>query len=249
MSQVEAVTDPLEARIRLMAVVVAAFVPVELALLYFALDGFTPIMLAAVVGTATLTIAIILYIRQRELKRRAALAEQARRLGMQFQPAATGQVLEGFELYRQGVRRNVLFGERGDTDVEVFGYACPSGSGERGGAAEQTVLLLRRPDLDLPAFRLRARAFLDGVFSDGGISFADTPEFTSEYHLGGQDECRVGRLFDRSLRSWLAGNPGLWIEGRGNQVLVCRLGRRVAPADLRAFIDEGMRVADRLARG
>jgi hypothetical protein len=76
--------------------------------------------------------------------------------------------------------------------------------------------------LDLPAFHAGARDFPFRDLTAPAMAFDDSPEFDAAYEVRGEDEAAIRRVLDRFVRARLAVHGGLWIEGKGSELLCGR---------------------------
>ncbi len=125
---------------------------------------------------------------------------------------------------------NLMAGSRNGVSVAVFDYRFyGEGSGNRS-CYNQTVVSLTAASADLPVITVTTRAcrpsirsWLEGLVTDiHEVEFPTSPAFGREYVVSGQDEDAVRRLFGETLLSYLAGQPGLEVEGRGKRLLLYR---------------------------
>lgn len=183
-----------------------------------------------------------------EKKRRAAFAEAAALLGLDYSPYDSGAALGrfiGFPFFCQGRGHSYSNLLRGRLDAKaevlVLDYAYVTGSGKNRHTHRQTVAVFRAEGLGLPAFELRPENILHkvgGLFGYQDIDFAEHPDFSGKYLLRGKEEPAVRGLFDAAILNHFALHPGWRVEGEGDWLAVLREGRRVAPEELRSFLDE-----------
>jgi hypothetical protein len=74
------------------------------------------------------------------------------------------------------------------------------------------------------------------------VNFADSPDFSDQYILRGQDEPALRAIFSPALRNALAPLDHLTIEGADEVLFIFRMGRRVKPEDLVARIEEDKKI-------
>ncbi|MCX5796490.1 MAG: hypothetical protein NTY77_13435 [Elusimicrobia bacterium] len=183
-----------------------------------------------------------------EKKRREAFAEAALRLGLEYQagdPGLAREQFSDFPCFCIGHSRQFSNVLRGKLDAEaalaLFDFSYVTGNGKSRHTYRQTVAGFHVPGLGLPAFELRPENILHkvgGLFGYQDIDFDASPEFSGKYLLRGKEEAAVRRLFDAAVLNHFALHSGWRVEGQGEWLAVCREGRRVAPADLRNFLDE-----------
>lgn len=205
-----------------------------------------------------------------EGQRGRALARVARDLGFDFTVGQhrlpTGLDSAGFYLFTQGppLVKNRMEGERSGYRVSLFDFAYTAGKGEEGsrdlpvadvGPVEnrmQTVVWLQRPGGSLPDFdlsptrqvlrRIGARLALERLSFDGRADFDDL------YLLYARDTAAMRRVFTPPVIDAWVGDPGWFLEGRGDQWLVYRLNARVSPGEIPAFLERAIGLVERLVQ-
>lgn len=212
------------------------------------------VLLALAIG---LMIAVVLAVRAYERRRSEAMQAVAYRLGLAWAPEIAPVIRErlaGFRLVSQGTGRkasNVLHGTLHQIAVTLFDYRYSTGAGKSDRTHIQTVLLFETDRLHLPAFALRPEHVfhkLGEALGHQDIDFEAHPEFSAAYLLQGPDEGAIRDTFGEALLGYFARHPGLCVEGAGQQLVYYRSGRRVDPAQLGNFLEEGLDVVDALAR-
>ncbi|MBU8913600.1 MAG: hypothetical protein KOO61_06210 [Spirochaetales bacterium] len=76
--------------------------------------------------------------------------------------------------------------------------------------------------LTLPWFGLMPSRLKIPPDSDTGITFDTHPEFSSRYHLVGEDEEAIRRLFGPEVLTFLESHEGLRVRGNGSRLIVYR---------------------------
>jgi hypothetical protein len=84
------------------------------------------------------------------------------------------------------------------------------------------------------------------MFSNS-VNFPSHPAFSSQYLLSGNDVPNIQRVFNDSLLSYCESNPGLSIEGGGEQVFIYREEFLVPPQNLAWFVNESLRLFNSFA--
>jgi hypothetical protein len=126
----------------------------------------------------------------------------------------------------------------------LFDYSYMTGGGGEARNNEQTCAAFLKTGADLPTFDLAPVGIMQKVgdaLGQKGIRFDAYPEFSQRYHLGTTDESKTRDLFKPPLLALLNGLDAQkkWrLEGAGQTLIVYRAGKRVKPAELRAFLDE-----------
>lgn len=197
------------------------------------------------------------WVTRQEKKRTLALQALAERLGWTFQPhphlAVVGHPSR-WELFTSGRRQqvhNYAAGERDGRQVSVFDYEYVTGAGKSQHVWRQTVVHVRAPGMELPAFVVRPEHVfhkLGGMFGYQDIDVQNDPAFSGRYLLRGADEAAIRALFDPDVRDFYDRNPKSCTEARGGDLFFWRAGKVPRPADVPALIDGAMDLAGRLAR-
>jgi len=190
---------------------------------------------------------------QAEKLREEQLGAVASRLGFQFWPESQSRLVERlsiFQLFSQGHSRkawNIMNGHAGDVKVQLFDYKYVTGGGKSSQTWKQTVILFESDRLRLPAFSLRPQGFWDriaGAFGQQDIEFEASPDFSAAYLVQGQDEDLVRAIFSEPVVAYCTRHPGQCVEGTGEQLIYYRKARRVNPAEIPGFFQEGLDVLD-----
>jgi hypothetical protein len=192
--------------------------------------------------------ASILWQNYQRRKRTQGMIAAARRLGLDFcESRATPpeERLRDFSLLREGNSRsfrNILRGEpEGTAGAILFDYEYETGSGRNRSTHRQSVAALAYAKGGLPRFELRPEDLLHKIgelFGAKNVDVAADPAFSKKYLLRGPDEPAVAALFGLNLRQYFESHPGWFVEGEGGWLVACRHGRRVAPEEVPAFLDE-----------
>jgi hypothetical protein len=154
--------------------------------------------------------------------------------------------LPAFDLFSQGSSRkvrNLMRGTREGVAVSVFDYRYkpPLGGSSRRVWA-QTVVALEDPTLDLPAFSLRPRNFLDrldvGTLEE--VEPAGAPDFNRRYVLEGEAPDRLRALFDPAVRGHLETHTGMSVEGAGGWLIYYKLVNSKSAPQIEPFMEEAL---------
>lgn len=204
------------------------------------------IPIAAAVIVAVVVIALYF-----EKKRAEAIRAAAEAMGFSYAKKGGASLLNAlmpFTLFKQGHSRkihHVLHGKANDIDVTVMDYRYTTGGGKNSSTHQQTVLLFRSDLLQLPSFVLRPEHVFDkigGALGFQDIDFDAYPEFSRRYVLKGKDEEAIRALFHKDILTFYEQQRGISTEGLGKTLLYYRASRRVKPAELQAFIADGLTV-------
>lgn len=194
---------------------------------------------------------------QQEKKRTQALQALAERLGWAFQPCPPLVVVghpSRWELFTSGRRqqlRNYAAGERDGRQVSVFDYTYVTGAGRSQHVWRQTVVHVRVPGLELPAFVVRPEHVfhkLGGMFGYQDIDVEGDPAFSGQYLLRGADEVTIRALFDADVRDFYGRNPRCCTEAAGADLFLWRAGTVPRPLDVPPLVEAALDLAGRLAR-
>lgn len=187
----------------------------------------------------------------KEKKRTEVLQAFAASLKFSFSPDSNDSLpalQDRFHLFSQGHARkmsNVMRGSANGIDVTLFDYRYTTGSGKSSSTWNQTVILFQSGLLQLPAFTLRPESVFHRIkqaFGYPDIDFDTHPEFSKQYLLQGADGNGVRALFSDALLAHFAQSKGVSAEGIGDQLLYCRVSKRVPPEALKVFMQEGFGV-------
>jgi hypothetical protein len=213
--------------------------------------NFYPIL---VVGLLLLAMAVIGYLAYRAERARAeGLRRAAEEMGFEYAAAAPADGVRarfpGFHLFSQGRRpdvRNLIRGRAGGLEVSIFDYAYVTGGGKSRHTWRQTVLAFEVGDANLPGFSLRPQMWFHKVgqwlgFKD--INFDTHPKFSRQYLLrSGEGEEDVRALFDDRVLEYYEGHPNVCTEACGRHLVYYRAQKRIGPAEVRSFLEEGFEV-------
>jgi hypothetical protein len=116
---------------------------------------------------------------------------------------------------------------------------------------DQTLVLIEGRDLALPHFLLTKKQifhWFENLFKVRAITFPEQATFNKIYHLKGEDEAAVRRVFIPQVCTALEQHPGLTIEGRDHQILILREGIILDRLEWAAFLDEARGLAELFRR-
>jgi hypothetical protein len=198
-----------------------------------------------------------------EKKRREALEQVARSLGMSFSAelpeGIRSRLLQaGFELFKRGGARrfyNSMFKRLNDgTEIAIFDYSCKAPRGRnyysRGRNYYLSVFWAYCEDLRLPHFRLHPEVplFHDvaKAFGMQDINFENHPDFSRRYLLRGEDEAKIRLRFHPSFLNFLEQHPPCYAEGSGPQLVIWRDDPLVSPEKMADWLRFGEEWVQRL---
>lgn len=203
-------------------------------------------------GAAVVLMAGILTARHaRAFRRTREMRALARRMGWRFTAGPSLDVVpdrKRFGLFsvrmHQGMR-NHLSGTVGEYQVAIFDLRYSTTSDSAAGS-EQTVVHVRAPGLDLPAFSLRPERVFhrpgDRVGGDD-VDLRDDPEFSQAFHLAGRPARAIRDLFDARVRDVYHRNHDLSTDAAGSDLLFWRRAEVVAAKDVAVLVQAAVDVA------
>ncbi|MFC1573966.1 hypothetical protein ACFL30_02150 [Candidatus Latescibacterota bacterium] len=202
-------------------------------------------------GILAVVTAVILAAQYYARKRTEALQAVAASLGLSFTKMASDSFLPSlsrFHLFSQGRSRkvsNVISGSANEIDLTVFDYQYTTGAGKNSRTRGQTVVLLRSDFLRLPHFSLRPENLFHKIgkaFGYKDIDFDSHPAFSKEYLLRSEDEQACRDVFTKDVLRYYDKHQGLSTEGDGDSLLFYRASKKVRPAEVRSFVEDGFDV-------
>ncbi len=209
------------------------------------LAGLTPVdifaLVSLVVGGG---VALAYYLR---LRRRQALAALAASMGLEFStegPDAAYLEGTGLSLLRSGRRRaaeNLLRTRVPAGELMLFDYSYVTGSGKNQSTHSFTVALFECGGLTAPDFDLRPENLLYKLGELVGFKDIDLPAFpvfSDKYRLTGADEAAIHMFFTPERAAWFERNQGLYVQGAGRFVLLCKGERQLPPDAWQGFLEE-----------
>ncbi|MEZ6061224.1 MAG: hypothetical protein R3C19_12740 [Planctomycetaceae bacterium] len=209
-------------------------------------------LLISLIAGAGLVVSLILFVAWRyEKQRTESFRQVAEQLGLPFFPTGNEALLSRLShlhLFSQGRSRkirNMLHGEARGLELAVMDYQYTVGSGKNSQTLRQGVIYFQTPALNLTKFAVRPESILHRIGSAFGyqdIDFATHPQFSKLYLLRGDDESAIRQLFTDKVLTFFQNEHRICAEGSGDQLVFYRQGKRIKPAELPDFIDEGFRV-------
>lgn len=206
--------------------------------------GLTGVMLVGVV----LFVALAMHAEQQRTKAMLALAET---LGFEFKPSVPWEMVRRwpqFQLFASGKAqqvKNLLSGATDSTRVQIFDWIYVTGGGKNHQTHKTTVVVIEADDLDLPAFFIRPETMLDWVgltFDGKDIDFEDRPLFSKKFHLHGNLENRVRKLFDVEVCEFFESHLGMYAEGSRQWLVYYQNDNQVTPENLQDRFKEAFQL-------
>jgi hypothetical protein len=196
--------------------------------------GWLIIWVLILLGLLALVVYLADYL---EKKRREALEQVARSLGMSFSAelpeGIRSRLLQaGFELFQRSGARfyNSMFKRLNDgTEIAIFDYSWKASRRRRRRREREyyfSVFWAYCEDLRLPHFRLHPEVPLlhdvAKAFGMQDINFENHPDFSRRYLLRGEDEAKIRLRFHPSFLNFLEQHPPCYAEGFGPQLVIWR---------------------------
>lgn len=196
--------------------------------------GWLIIWVLILLGLLALVVYLADYL---EKKRREALEQVARSLGMSFSAelpeGIRSRLLQaGFELFQRSGARfyNSMFKRLNDgTEIAIFDYSWKASRRRRRRREREyyfSVFWAYCEDLRLPHFWLHPEVplFHDvaKAFGMQDINFENHPDFSRRYLLRGEDEAKIRLRFHPSFLNFLEQHPPCYAEGFGPQLVIWR---------------------------
>ena len=199
-----------------------------------------------IVGIAFIAATIILLVVRYERARREAIRELALSIGFSYEKDfKAGPELQGFKVFNKGHSRkasNLVSGKRGHVAYKIFDYRYTVGGGKNSHTYRQTVAFAQLAYSSLPHFLLGPENFFHKIgekFGFQDIDFEHYPEFSNHYLLRGQPEEEIRKIFKPHILEYFQTRKlKTTIEGKGNGLILYKLGKRVKPAEMNGFFDQ-----------
>lgn len=184
-------------------------------------------------------------------RRRQALEQLAQSLGFTFTAKTDDEIRAGlpqFTLLQAGRAQqieNLLSGSTETTQVMIFDWRYVTGSGKNTQNHNTTIVAIQSAELRLPLWLCRPESVLDwiGLTFDGrDINFEDQPLFSKKYHLHGNNEARLRRLFDFEVCTFFEKHLGSYAEASGEWLIYCRQEKKIAPDKIRDLLRDAFQL-------
>lgn len=193
---------------------------------------------------------------QRKRRRTEALKQVASTLALSF--LESDKMLEQedlfhFPLFHRGNSpevRNILRKRSADEEAILFDYEFQQGSGENSSQYSQTVAAFRISHWNLPEFSLRPENVFDKIgefFGHQDINFESYREFSKSYRLQGQLEPAIRETFNFHVLQFFSQNPGWWLKGKGEWLVIYQMNRQVKPEEVSNFLIQTSQISQLFA--
>jgi hypothetical protein len=132
-------------------------------------------------------------------------------------------------IFRRGARPRYshVLSRRGHGREEYwFDFSYVVSSGKNATTVWHTVAAFRIADWGLPAFELKPENVFHKIGSRFGyqdIDFSESPKFSSNYLLRGEDEAAVRETFGIAILDFLGANKGWYMDAWGDWLFVYRI--------------------------
>ena len=140
---------------------------------------------------------------------------------------------------------NVMKGNVHGVSVIIMDHFFQSGSGKNRKTSKQTVFILQSEKLRLPSFMLRPdKSYfkLANWLGYQDINFDSRPKFSKLFYLHGNDSQSIRAIFNEDAFAYFEQHKDLSVDGSANRLVVFRLSKNVATNDIKAFLEEGLKV-------
>lgn len=178
----------------------------------------------------------------RESRRYFELKDVAKQLGLQYSDEASAE---------QGNRLGYLFGGSGSLSFRhVMHRKIESGRlivadiRQVGSEIkiEQTVAFVEDENLKLPQFQMLPVSFMKNLLARMAratiVDFVGSPEFTSKYHVSGEQPDEIRQLFGKELLDYFAISPGWELKAKGDRIVIFHPGTCIRPAKIEPFVHD-----------
>ncbi len=192
-------------------------------------------------------------------KRHEQYQRTAHRLKLDYAPDDQWgilQQLQDFRLFRRGFRgriRHVISQENGlmESKVHVFDYRYLKWMGKHTKRVQQTVFFLESRKLGLPEFYMHPERFFHRIGESLGltddIDFEESPRFSHNYRLTGEDEEYIRHYFQEPVLRYFAVEKGWSLEGLGYYLVLYKHGKLLSGDTISNLYRKGLQVYERLA--
>jgi hypothetical protein len=207
-------------------------------------------------GIGVVAVAVVVAINSAMAKKRSrAMAQVAGEIKFSFEERSKGPGQAAdlkTVLFRTGTGRdfrNVMTGNSAGLRASLFDYSYVTGAGRSARTTAQTVAAFARTGVAMAEFELEPIGMMQRIgeaLVHKNIRFDTHPDLSRRYQLRSPDVDRTRELFTMGLLSYIEGlDPEKkWrLEGMGETLIVYRAGKRVAPGELRGFLDEASSMA------
>ena len=201
-----------------------------------------------VIILALVTVFLILFF-YFETKRREKLAAFAKGLGFDFYKKGNTKLLDHlnhFHLFSQGHSRkikNLIYGEKDDVIMGIFGYQYTTGGGKSSHTSRQTVLYISSPQMELPQFVIRPENIFHRIGASFGYQDIDFPgheAFSKQFLVRGRNEMAIKSMLNEKILDYCVNKGKICTEGKNDQLIVYYQKKRIKPELLQSFIKEGL---------
>jgi len=189
---------------------------------------------------------------RRENKRTADLKQAAESLEFEFVAKNNAEYLKSLKsmpLFSRIGRRqkilNLMRGRSSSIEVAIFDHNYVVSSGQHSHTRRQSMICFQSDSLSLPDFTLGPKGFwnkIGTVFGRENIEFETHPTFSENYALRGSEPEAIRSVFTDQVVDYFEQNLGYSAEGSADRLLLYKASKRVPPAEIAAFLEEGLKV-------
>ncbi|MGB0580938.1 MAG: hypothetical protein ACPGVU_14650 [Limisphaerales bacterium] len=184
----------------------------------------------------------------RDKRRTKAMDQRARSLGFSFATEGDDALVESLTRFallsagRSHCAWNVMQGQINEIAVTIMDFEYSSSS-DQANQHIQTVVQFQSNDLQLPSFSVRPQHWILNIAAGlaiPDINFDSHPTFSKQHLLMALDEDAVRKTFRPDVLEFFEKRGPWGAAGDGDRLVFCITEKRIPPADIRAFVDEGM---------
>lgn len=186
-------------------------------------------------------------------KREQQVFQSAQQLGYHYQEKdefGLLNLLSDFKLMQIGSRKRIMNILSKDDlteslKIRIFDYRYTVSTGNSSQRFSQSVFFVQSKELGLPRFFLKPEHFFHRVrswFGLNDIDFDHHPEFSSIYHLNGDDEYLIRTTFSYKVLDYFTREQGWHVEGLNYFLIIYRAKKLLPPDTLPAFGRKGMEI-------
>jgi len=149
-------------------------------------------------------------------------------------------------------RKNRLYKEKQNYQVDIFGYQYTSGSGKNKSTNHFTVVGFNDGETSFPSFGMRPQNFQHNIgkkFGYQDINFPENKIFSKRILLRSDDESAIRKIFHIKLLTLLENEEDLCVEAHNEQIIFYRKYKRIKPEDIKYFYEKVERLYRAFLKG
>jgi heme exporter protein D len=196
---------------------------------------------------------------RKEKKRAADLKQTAESLGFEFVAKDNTEYLNGLKdlpmFARLGRRQKILNLMRGKSrsfEVTIFDHQYVVSAGEHSQTHRQSIVCFESESLSLPDFTIGPKGFwnkIGALLGKQSIEFSTHPAFAEKYVVRGSDADAIRDVLTETVIEHFEQNPGWSAEGAGDRLLLYKANKRVPPAEIEVFLEDGLEFLSVISAG